>query len=324
MKILHLIDTFDSGDNARQLQILGPALRNDASIEICCLGPETPRLAALRQSGIAAHALNWARWFDPSVFMSLRALLRESAPDVIHVWGLQALRTLTLCGADYLPRVVASGEYGKLAWWDRRLLQHVCRTGDVPPALDTRKRKRCQDPFSKKGPDTFFRIVCVEPSYRHAIWTFDFVRLLFPDATLHVVVAAPERATLVNMTYGLECTASVFFHDAAVQHDVVEDATVVWIPSLTNRGQQAALEAMALGRPVIASDVPCLRSHRRRRHRPPDRAGDVVNNRRSRVLSRRRARSYRGGRARCDACFRLTAGRTLKFTAASPPESHIA
>src|SRR5262245_8374677 len=140
MKILHLIDFFDASDSARQLQILGPALRADNDvIEICCLGPDTPRLAALRQSGIAAHALNWTRWFDPSVLLGLRALLQESTPDVIHVWSLAALRMLALCAADFLPLVVTGSElsaHANRAWWDRFLLQRVRNLHEVPPALN--------------------------------------------------------------------------------------------------------------------------------------------------------------------------------------------
>src|SRR5271168_2642004 len=102
MKILHLIDSLDAGDSARQLQLLGPAF----APQICCLGPDTACSAALRQAGIVVHALGWTRWFDPSVLWNLQRLLRESAPDVIHVWHLSALRALAVVAPGLLPRVV--------------------------------------------------------------------------------------------------------------------------------------------------------------------------------------------------------------------------
>jgi glycosyltransferase involved in cell wall biosynthesis len=40
---------------------------------------------------------------------------------------------------------------------------------------------------------------------------------------------------------------------------VLQGADLAWITSQNNRGRQSAVECMALGLPVIASDLPCLR-----------------------------------------------------------------
>jgi glycosyltransferase involved in cell wall biosynthesis len=65
---------------------------------------------------------------------------------------------------------------------------------------------------------------------------------------------------LQALTEGLGNAASVQFLGARADADaVLRDADVVWLPTLANGGRQVALEAMALGKPVIASDVPCLR-----------------------------------------------------------------
>jgi glycosyltransferase involved in cell wall biosynthesis len=149
---------------------------------------------------------------------------------------------------------------GKLAWWDRRLLNRV-RCVAVPPAVD----KRCQDPFSKKGPDTFFRLACVgnverDAGFRQAIWAFDFVLHAFPDAQLQLVGDGSQIPSLRMLVDGLECSGNVqFLGKQADAANVLGSADVVWIPSQANTGRQVALEAMALGRVVVASDVPCLR-----------------------------------------------------------------
>src|ERR1700691_3263512 len=97
MKILHVIDSLDFNGSAQQLRTLAPALMSDATaLEICCLGPETPWLHALRQAGVVVHALGWTRCFDPSVLWNLRAVLRETAPELIHVWRVPALRALAV------------------------------------------------------------------------------------------------------------------------------------------------------------------------------------------------------------------------------------
>ncbi len=283
VRILHIIDSLDYNGSAAQLRILGPALNDDdVSVEIGCLGPETPWLRNLRDAGVVVHSLGWTRWFDPSVLWNLRSLLRESAPDVIHVWRLPALRTLAAVASNWLPRVVMSAPLpisGVLAWWDKRLLERVglvAVAGEsdrqrclqqgvarpdlrvVPPAL----QKRCQEPLSK-GPDTF-SITCVGPldrehGIREAIWAFDFVRYVFPHVMLRIVGGGPQRAMFETLTRGMQSPDSVQFVGPRTDlSDLFGDDTIVWIPSKANCGRQTALQAMAHGKAVIASNVPAL------------------------------------------------------------------
>lgn len=260
MKVLHLIDSFAFTDRSRQLQILGPALRDDdVAVEICCLGGENSCLEPLRRAGVVVHALAWTRWFDPRVLMDLRGVVNETRPDVIHVWGLTALRTLAVCAPDWLARVVLSGEMthaGPLSWWDRRLMERIRPAGDVH-IVPTPTQPTANDDNLLDQP---IRLVCMEQSFRHAVWSFDFVRLLYPSALLDLVVMEAEVAALERTIGGLDCGASVRFHRAGADvSSILQNATIVWLPALTNHGRQSALEAMAQGRPVIASDVPCIR-----------------------------------------------------------------
>ena len=283
MKILHLIDSLNYSGSARQLQLLGPAQVNDGtSVEVCCLGPEAPWSASLRQSGVPVHTLGWTRWLDFSALWNLRAFVCRAAPDVIHVWRRPALRMLAVVARRWLPRVVLSAPLpatGKLAWWDRVLLRQVrcvavAGVSDrerclqqgvaaqiVPLAVD---KKRCQDPFSVKGPDTF-SIGCVgdlerAEGFRCAIWALDILRQLYADAQLRLVGAGSQQASLAALAQGLQSEAQVQFLGTRVDaSEAIGRADVVWIPSQANCGRQVALEAMALGRAVVASDVPCLR-----------------------------------------------------------------
>lgn len=266
MKILHLIDSLDAGDNTRRLQLLGPALTAGGTVEICCLGPDTRWSASLRQAGIVVHALGWTRRFDPGALWNLRRLLRHAAPDVIHVWNLSALRALALVAPGLLPRVVMSAALpalDRLAWWDRRLLERVlCRapvdvvSSPAIPIVDCAPKHDWH-----RGP----RIACAgrlerEDGIRQAIWAFDFLLLLYANAELDVVGAGSQGAALQALTDGLGSGSHVhFLGDASDLGGVLQDADIVWAPSLANRGRQVALEAMALGKAVVASDVPCLR-----------------------------------------------------------------
>jgi glycosyltransferase involved in cell wall biosynthesis len=287
MKILYLIDSLSYNASARQIYLLGPGLANSSAVvEICCLGPASPWSAALQQAGVTVHTLGWTRWFDFSAVWNLREILHHASPDVIHVWGLAALRTLAVVAKELLPRVILSAFLpvkGNLAWWDRRLLKHV-RCLAVGSADD---RERClrqgfaqeavhvvgpavkenKEPIpSENGPATFLpTILCIaklehEDGAREAIWAFDVLHQLFPDALLQLVGLGSQQTALHELTLGLQNAARVQFLGAPADvTNLLRSAGVVWVPSQANCGRQVALEAMALGRAIVASDVPCLR-----------------------------------------------------------------
>jgi glycosyltransferase involved in cell wall biosynthesis len=284
MRILHLIDSLAYHNSARQLQMLAPALAADrGSVEICCLGADTPWAASLRQAGLTVHTLGWTRWLDFGALWNLREIVRQTSVDLIHVWRMPALRTLAVMAKDMLPRVVMSDPLpgkGDLGWWDRRLLQQVrclavaglsdqeccLRQGLVQPVLRV-VPPAVATTFPEKNPDTEAprSIVCVtslerEAGLREAIWAFDFVLILYPDARLQIIGAGSQLSALKALSQGLQNTAHVQFLNARADvSSELRAAAVVWIPSLGNTGRQLALEAMAQGRAVIASDVPCLR-----------------------------------------------------------------
>ena len=288
MKILHLIDSLDESGSARQLQVLGPALaRGATSVEICCLGPETPATALLRQAGVIVHSLQWTRWIDLGVLWKLREIVHGSAADVIHVWRLPALRMLAAVARGLLPRVVMSAPLpaqGGLAWCDRWLLQQVrclavagvsdqercLRHGITRPALrvvpPTISEPERQRGFAEDGlaGARARKIVCAgklerEFGFRNAIWAFDILCQVYADMRLNLVGTGSQQPALRALAAGLQNDTITFLGEQADRTTLLQDAEIVWIPSLANHGQHVALEAMALGRAVIASDVPCLR-----------------------------------------------------------------
>lgn len=95
---------------------------------------------------------------------------------------------------------------------------------------------------------------------RQAIWAFDFLRQLYTNARLHVVGAGSQYDDARGLAHGLECAPQVdFLGELSNTTRVLQNADVVWVPSMANCGRQTALDAMALGGPVVGSDVPCLR-----------------------------------------------------------------
>jgi glycosyltransferase involved in cell wall biosynthesis len=95
--------------------------------------------------------------------------------------------------------------------------------------------------------------------FREAIWAFDILRIVVEDLHLLFIGAGPDEARLRRFSGITGTTDRVHFLKGLKEtHSIVEQAVVVWIPSLTDRGLNAALEAMAAGRPVVASRWPSL------------------------------------------------------------------
>ena len=249
MRILHLIDSLDSSDCARQLPLLCAR-----GAEVCCLGPDTPLTRTLQDGGVAVHSLHWTRWIDPSVIVKLRRILRDARPEVIHVWRLPALRLLAVAAPEWLPRVVLNRPRSA-SWWDDWLLGQV-RCVDVPAGV--------VDIESSSAKEAAFGalIVCASPlersfGVRNAIWAIDIIRYLFADARLQIAGGAVRRSRIfASLAIGLQNDAVEFVEPQANR---LQSAGIVWVPSVADCGASIALEAMAHGRAVIASDVPCLR-----------------------------------------------------------------
>ncbi len=280
MKIMHIIDTLAYHGSARQLQLLAPALADEhTSVEVCCLGPDTSGTESLRRAGMRVHTLGWTRWFDPGVPLSLRTILREACPDIVHVWRPTALRMLAVAAREWLPRVVMSAPLpskGEMSWWDRQLMRRVgvvsaagpneqarcIQAGAtssavrIMPLAVARAEETTPDPAAILWMGRFERAA----GGREAIVAFDFLRRRFTHMRLRLLGAGIHEETLRALVSGLESQAVVSFlgaHGDTYEH--LRQAALVWIPSLANVGRQVALEAMAHGRAIVAFDVPCLR-----------------------------------------------------------------
>ncbi len=283
MRILHVIDRLDGGGSACQLGLIAPALAADGTaVEVCCLGADGPGGDALRRAGIAVRALGWTRWLDAAALWELRRRLRGGGHDVIHVWRLAALRVVGVVAPEVLPRVIVSAPLprrGPLRWWDCRLLRRV---GYVAVADDA-ERDHCRreglldirwqavpaaaaaaaaGAWANAYPR---RIACAgrierDSGFREAVWAVDVLQHIFPDVHLLIAGDGPYRAGLQEMIDRLAIRHAHLLGGAIDPGAVLAAADVCWVPSRTDRGRHEALAAMALGKPVIAADVPGLRA----------------------------------------------------------------
>src|SRR5262249_30469746 len=119
-------------------------------------------------------------------------------------------------------------------------------------------------PFPTSVPKPGRFILCVGPveprkGFRTAIWAFDILRYLYRDLRLVLVGQGGDLGRLQQFAASIDVSPNVEF--VGPQEDVsgwLHAAEVVWVPTHTTGGTHVALEAMAAGRPVVASRVPNL------------------------------------------------------------------
>jgi glycosyltransferase involved in cell wall biosynthesis len=280
MHILHLIDHLDRTDPARQLRLLVlEHARQGHHPVVCCIGRANPHPVLP-----SVHVLGWRRWLDGRALWRLRALLRGRDYDLIHVWGLAALRMLAVAAADSLPRAVITSPLpaaGRLSWWDRQLLRRVrCLLLASEDERQNAMQQGLGDILWRAVPTAAApagschvaawasayprRIVCAGrlergSGFREAIWAVDILRYVFPDAHLLIAGDGPFRADLASMIQRLDIRNAHLLGEVDPA-EALAAAHACWVPSVTDHGRQSAVEAMALGLPVVATDVPCLRT----------------------------------------------------------------
>jgi glycosyltransferase involved in cell wall biosynthesis len=284
IKILHVVDNLGANGSATQLhlQVRGlPRARFDA--RVCVLGKDVPGAAAARWAGVPLEVLGWQRPLDFRAAAALRQLVRRFQPDLIHAGSPVALRSVSVTLDQFRGAVLVSAPFdptGQFAALDRVLMQRVdcsLARGQTEARWLTRLGypahaiQILQPAVEDLAPDSSRsaasggsrmapRILCagrLEPhnGFVDAIWVFDILRRAHGPMQLVLLGEGSERPKLENFARELGSTSCIEF--AGRRSDItaaLADADMVWVPSRVHYcGLNVALEAMAAGRPVIAT-----------------------------------------------------------------------
>jgi glycosyltransferase involved in cell wall biosynthesis len=285
-KILLVLPDLGHSHFGRQLALLAPRLPRDYQLQVVSLNGAGPNARPLQDAGIPVFGQAGQRLFDVEDWLTLRRRVTESNPDLIHVFGLAALRTL---------RLACLGRYGKLrllcspgtdvrkplgAWtlrllrgcealvvsdsWERKQLEALevdaSFIRSLPPAVEV-------DGPARNDQSSRDFVLCVSgfdspASPRDAVWDFDILR--YTDPSLRLVMVGEGPAVRAVEHFGRRLAREDHRVEYLGSRDDVRDlmrrARFVWISNRKPSGTNVALEAMAAGTPVVASDLPNLRA----------------------------------------------------------------
>jgi glycosyltransferase involved in cell wall biosynthesis len=256
MRILHILPSAAPSAYTRELELL---LAGDLhSADICSLD-------------------SWRHWLDPRPLWALADRIRAFQPDLIHAYGLSALRAARLASRQMAVIVSHPLRAGCSSRLDRWCLRNVaaifvtgisealccCRAGlpaanlrvlapgvALPPALP-----------AHHGAPT---IVCIgnlrpDKGFYDAVWAFDILHFAQRELELVLVGDGPERQRLETFAQRIGLSHRIHFRGRmSSAAAALAEALIVWIPSRTDTGVGVALEAMAAGRAVIAARWPGL------------------------------------------------------------------
>jgi glycosyltransferase involved in cell wall biosynthesis len=262
-------------------------------VRVCALGTGGPRAKVLEKDGITLQELGWRRRLDVRPLWSFRKSVLDYSPDIVHAWDVQALWMLRLACAGKFRLIASSAGRGSaprgiLAWLTGQLLRNADavvaqghneiaayrRGGLAPEKINFIPRAVDAASMQEPGQATLRRslrlsekerlIVCVGPllaekGYYDAIWAFDILNYLYDNLHLALIGSGPYRGRLEAFVHAIQCAARV--HLIGPQPEVLPlmaQADVVWVPGRTRSGANAALEAMAAGRPLVAARLPAV------------------------------------------------------------------
>ncbi|HMF19876.1 MAG TPA: glycosyltransferase family 4 protein [Gemmataceae bacterium] len=286
MKILHLIPSLNYSATTRQLGLLSQGLpREQFDLQICVLGEDDSAIGLLGPEP-AVHVLGKTRFVNLVALWKLRRLLRSFQPDIIHASGMAAVRNLAVVGRAKSRLMVGVSLTSPMKPLDRWLLRKAdrivvrskaeaerCSLAGLPGVkittislgLATNDHSPLTTHHSPLATHHSRLILCagkLEPhkGYRDAIWALDIVSFLYPEIHLVLAGQGPDHQRLENFAQRNKISPRIsFLGSCADMPGLLARATAVWVPSLADTGLSIALEAMAAGKAVIATNVPSLR-----------------------------------------------------------------
>lgn len=297
IKVVHIIPTLDQGGAEKQLCLLVANLdRAQFEPHVVVLTHSGPREKELLAHGVPVHHIGKRGKFDPFAYWRLKRQLVDLSPDVVHTWLFAANSYGRVAArAAKVPAIVAGERCVDpwKGWWqlaiDRWLLKStqavvtntsaitqfyaqqkfpVDRFVVIPNAVDvpTRARLTRDQVFERLSIPPRDRLILAigrlwpQKGYRDLIWAGELTRQAYDSVWFVIVGDGPERARLQHYRDQTRTEEVIrFVGERTDANELLSGADLLWNGSLYEGQSNTILEAMALGIPVIATDIPGTR-----------------------------------------------------------------
>ncbi|MCA9194734.1 MAG: glycosyltransferase [Planctomycetales bacterium] len=294
IKVCQIIPTLVQGGAEKQMSLLAAGLnRSKFDSQVVVLTHTGPNEEFLRSEHIPVHIVGKRLKLDPTAYWRLRRTVKQLKPDIVHTWlfaancyGRQAAHSLGV------PVIIAGERCVDpwKEWWHHALDRHFLKYTDkivtnTSAIVDFYAQHgiSCDkfhvipnaavipqvEPISKteffnrlRLPPTKYLIGAIgrlwkQKGYKDLIWAAELVRVALRDVTLVIIGDGPDRELL--QTYRDKSGAGDVVRFAGHRQDAQQLMTafdLLWNGSLYEGQSNTMLEAMSLGIPVIASNIP--------------------------------------------------------------------
>ncbi len=288
-----LIPTLVQSGAEKQLVLLATGLpRAEFDVRVTCLTSGGPYEEILHAANIPVTVLGKRFQIDPLALLRLRQQMRTRQPDILHTWLFAASSYGRMAVSRRSPTRVIVSERCVDSWksWqlkvDRWLVNRTdCLVGNSQAVVDFYRPlgypesklrvipngveippmpTQSREAFRKElGVPDEARIVMVvgrlaaQKRMTDLIWSMQLLRQADPHAYLVIVGDGPLRASLEQYAREVEVTSHVRFlghrPDAA---SLLHQADLVWLGSEFEGMSNSLMEAMACGRPIVATAIP--------------------------------------------------------------------
>lgn len=287
VKILHITEGLKTGGLERVIFHLATGLdRERFESTVCCLNHGGATADRIVKRGISVHIFNIDNFRDPRSWCLLYSRMKALNPDVVHAHGFFAsfpgcltakaaripvaishFHTLfnpeVMTGRHrmmdivlnrlFADRCVAVSEAVKDSFVEGEKLQ----SGSIQVIYNGIDGEKY--PLSKPCNEKIVTVVAsLTPHKNHAVVlkAFKIVRSEFRSAQLWIVGDGPLRSELEETARALGLGGSVVFK--GIRNDIstlIAQSDVVVLPSTREGLSLAVMEAMAVGRPVVVSNI---------------------------------------------------------------------
>lgn len=295
-RILHLITGLEIGGAEMMLLKILPRMQDVFDNRICCIMGHGPIGGKLEEAGVPVYYLNLKNIFDFSVISRFRKIIKEFKPDVLvtylihadlfgrilgRIFGIKKIICsvrVKLIQIKYLPLLFLDAITAPLVTHYHFNSQSVAnmyrkffflpktKITVIPNGLEIENYDKHVDNQQKKEdlgvPRDKIIIGCVaklrkQKGHKYLVSAFAEVLKNNPNVFLLLIGDGEERENIEKQIENLSISDDVLL--LGNRNDISELLQIIDIfvlPTLFEGMSNALMEAMAVGKPIIATDIP--------------------------------------------------------------------